>query len=62
LLQQWEQTGQTLLDTDDAMRLTQTRAWFAGHGVDPESAERLMRALWPPLWLLPTMAGVVAIA
>ena len=31
-------------------------------GVDAESAERLMRALWPLLWLLPTMVGMVAIA
>jgi hypothetical protein len=29
---------------------------------DPASAERLMRAWWPPLWLLPTMAGTTAIA
>jgi len=46
LLQYWEQTGHTLLDTDDAIRLTQMRAWFAGHGVDPEAAERSMRAFW----------------
>ena len=32
LLHYWEQTAQTLLDTDDAMRLTQMRAWLAGHG------------------------------
>ena len=31
---------------------------FAG----PLAAERLMRAWWPLLWLLPTMAGMVAIA
>ena len=29
---------------------------------DLESAERLMRAWWPLLWLLPTIAGMVAIA
>jgi hypothetical protein len=96
LLQYWEQTGHMLLDTDDAMRLTQMRAWPVGHGwydlheprlqgydshwsrlidaglaglylllrhgVDPGPADRLMRAFWPPLWLLPTMAGMVAIA
>jgi hypothetical protein len=30
--------------------------------VDPLSAERLMRACWPLLWLLPTIAGMAAIA
>ena len=30
--------------------------------VDPQSAERLMRAWWPLLWLLPTIAGMTAIA
>src|SRR6478736_4275789 len=98
LLQFWTQTAETLLDTDDAMRLVEMRAWVAGHGwfdlhearvqpplgydthwsrlidaglaglfmtfrlVDPQSAERLMRAWWPLLWLLPTIAGMVAIA
>ena len=99
LLQYWDQTAQTLLDTDDAMRLVQMRAWLAGQGwydlhevrlqppqgydshwsrlidaglaglyfvfklgVDPQSAERLMRAWWPLLWLLPTMAGMATIA
>jgi hypothetical protein len=32
--------------------------WFAG----PAMAERLMTVAWPLLWLVPTMAGVVAIA
>ena len=99
LLQYWRQTAETLLDTDDAMRLVQMRAWLAGQGwfdlhearvqpplgydphwsrlvdaglaglfmifqlgADALSAERLMRASWPLLWLLPTMAGMVAIA
>jgi hypothetical protein len=99
LLQYWAQTAATLLDTDDAMRLVQMRAWLAGQGwydlhearvqpplgydshwsrlidaglagllllfnlvADPQSAERLMRAWWPLLWLLPTMAGMTAIA
>jgi hypothetical protein len=99
LLQYWAQTADTLLDTDDAMRLVQMRAWVAGQGwfdlhnaraqppegyephwsrlVDaglggllaifkfyagPETAERLMRAWWPLLWLLPTMIGMSAIA
>ena len=99
LLQFWGQTAETLLDTDDAMRLVQMRAWLAGQGwfdlhetrvqpplgydphwsrlvdaglagllmifklgADALSAERLMRASWPLLWLLPTMAGMVAIA
>src|SRR5665213_3323585 len=99
LLQHWPQTADTLLDTDDAMRLTQMRSWLAGHGwfdlhearlqpplgydshwsrlidaglggmfvllrlfVDPQSAERLMRAWWPLLWLLPTIAGMTMIA
>jgi hypothetical protein len=99
LLQYWVQTAETLLDTDDAMRLVEMRAWLAGQGwfdlhqprlqppigydshwsrlidaglaglfvmfksvVDPAAAERLMRAWWPLLWLLPTIAGTVAIA
>jgi hypothetical protein len=103
LLQDWPQTAETLLDTDDAMRLVQLRAWLAGPGLlggwfdmhqarmqpplgvdmhwsrlidaglagllaffqlftDPAAAERLMRAWWPLLWLIPTMAGMVAIA
>ena len=98
LLQYWPQTAETLLDTDDAMRLVQMRAWLAGQGwfdlhnarieppggydshwsrlidaglagllllfqyFEPQSAERLMRAWWPLLWLLPTIAGMTAIA
>ena len=103
LLQHWAQTAETLLDTDDAMRLVELRAWLAGKeplagwfdlqqarlqpplgydahwsrlidaglaglllifklAVDPLSAERLMRACWPLLWLLPTIAGMAAIA
>jgi hypothetical protein len=97
LLQFWAQTGETLLDTDDAMRLAQLRDWLSGQGwydlnqyrvaggyeshwsrlidaglaglllplklmFDPAMAERLMRALWPLLWLLPTMAGMLSIA
>jgi hypothetical protein len=100
LLQFWAQTAETLLDTDDAMRLVQMRAWLAGQGwfdlhearlqpplgydshwsrlvdaglagvylifkfavVDPLAAERLMRAWWPLLWLLPTIAGMTAVA
>lgn len=30
--------------------------------VEPAAAERLMRAWWPLLWLLPTIAGMAAIA
>jgi hypothetical protein len=98
LLQYWAQTAETLLDTDDAMRLVQMRAWLAGQGwfdlhstrvqppagydshwsrlidaglagvylvfriFDPHAAERLMRAWWPLMWLLPTIAGMAAIA
>ena len=88
-----------MLDTDDAMRLAQLRAWLGGQGwfdlhqarmqppegydthwsrlidaglagllflfglfTDGASAERLMRAWWPLLWLLPTIAGMAAIA
>ena len=32
LMQNWAETAQTLLDTDDAMRLTQMRDWLAGQG------------------------------
>ena len=99
LLQYWTQTAETLLDTDDAMRLAQLRGWLGGQGwfdlhqarmqppegydthwsrlidaglagllflfglfTDGASAERLMRAWWPLLWLLPTIAGMAAIA
>jgi hypothetical protein len=99
LLQHWPQTGERLLDTDDAMRLVELRAWLAGQSwfdlreprldpplgyeshwsrlidaglavlfvllgwfADVPAAERLMVAMWPLLWLLPTMAGMVAIA
>ena len=97
--QNWADTAQTLLDTDDAMRLVQMRDWLAGQGwydttftrvqpptgyeshwsrlidvglagtlwafglfVDGALAERLMRTVWPMLWLLPAMAGTAAIA
>ena len=36
--------------------------WAFGRFFDPEMAERLMRAVWPMLWLIPTMAGAAAIA
>jgi hypothetical protein len=99
LLLHWPQTAETLLDTDDAMRLTELRAWLAGQGwfdlrearlqppvgyeshwsrlidaglaglflvfrffVEQADAERLMRAWWPLIWLLPTIAGMTAIA
>jgi hypothetical protein len=102
LLQYWNQTAETLLGTDDAMRLVEMRGWLAGQSllggwfdlhntrvqpplgfdpqwsrlidaglagllwicrfVEPQNAERLMRAWWPLLWLLPTIAGMVAIA
>ncbi|MCZ7642820.1 MAG: hypothetical protein M5U33_09045 [Pseudorhodoplanes sp.] len=32
LVQHWTNTGRTLLDTDDAMRLVQMRDWLAGRG------------------------------
>ncbi|MCQ3942134.1 MAG: hypothetical protein DPW22_02830, partial [Alphaproteobacteria bacterium] len=32
LVQHWTNTGRTLLDTDDAMRLVQMRDWLAGQG------------------------------
>src|SRR5262245_54262321 len=97
--QHWSETAQTLLDTDDAMRLAQLRDWLGGQGwydlhfsrvqpplgydshwsrlidaglagtlwlfglfVEPALAERLMRTVWPMLWLIPTMAGTAAIA
>ena len=97
--QHWGATAQTLLDTDDAMRLVQMRDFIAGQGwydlhqprINPPAgydshwsrlidagltgllwvfgrvfdlpiAERLMRTVWPMLWLLPTMGGAAAIA
>jgi hypothetical protein len=103
LLQNWDRTAQTLLDTDDAMRLAQLHDWLrspsmlqswfdlhqarmdppAGYDThwsrlidaglagllflfrlftDAASAERLMRAWWPLLWLLPTITGMTMIA
>lgn len=32
LLQFWPEVGRTLVDTDDAMRLTEVRSWLAGQG------------------------------
>src|SRR2546427_4323740 len=95
----WAGTAETLLDTDDAMRLVEVRGFLAGQGwfdltemrLEPplgyEShwsrlidaglaglfllfkpfasvalAERLMRTVWPLLWLMPAMLGVAAIA
>jgi len=96
--QNWAETAQSLLDTDDAMRLAQMHDWLNGQGwydlnqsrvappgyeshwsrlidaglagmllvfrmfADPALAERLMRTVWPMLWLLPAMAGTAAIA
>lgn len=99
LADHWTETAHTLSDMDDAMRLVQARAFFAGRGwfdlhemrlgppdgydthwsrlidaglvglfwlfgqfTDAAFAERLARALWPMLWLIPTMAGAAAIA
>jgi hypothetical protein len=39
-----------------------TTLWMFGLFAEPAMAERLMRAVWPMLWLLPTMAGAAAIA
>ena len=97
VVQHWGDTASALLDTDDAMRLTQLRDWLGGQGwydlhqwrvvpgyeshwsrlidaglagtlwvfgpfFDAAFAERLMRTAWPALWLLPTIAGMAAIA
>ena len=99
LADHWAETGRTLGDMDDAMRLVELRGFIDGHGwfnlheprlgppdgydthwsrlidaglagllwlfglfTGPAMAERLMRAVWPMLWLLPTMAGATAIA
>jgi hypothetical protein len=99
MAQHWAGTAQTLIDSDDAMRLAQLRDWLGGQGwydlvqrrvqppagyeshwsrlidaglagtlfffglfVEPALAERLMRTVWPMLWILPTIAGGAAIA
>ena len=99
LASHWAETAQTLLDTDDAMRLVQMREFLTGRGwfdlhemrlgppdgydthwsrlidaglagmylifhqfADNALAERLVRTVWPMLWLLPTMVGAAAIA
>jgi hypothetical protein len=36
--------------------------WAFGWFTEPAMAERLMRTVWPMLWLLPVMAGAAAIA
>ena len=95
----WAGTAETLLDTDDAMRLVEVRAFLGGQGwfdltemrvapptgyethwsrlidaglaglfvlanlfADGALAERLMRTIWPLMWLLPAMLGAAAIA
>ena len=99
LADHWADTGRSLTDMDDAMRLVQMRGFTDGHGwfnlheprlgppdgydthwsrlIDaglagllwlfgqftaPAMAERLMRTVWPMLWLIPTMAGATALA
>ncbi len=99
MLQHWPATAETLLDTDDALRLVQLRNWLGGQGwfdlhqarmqppegydthwsrlidaglaglyfmcswfTDGATAERLMRAWWPLLWLLPTIGAMTLIA
>ncbi|MBV8838026.1 MAG: hypothetical protein JO000_15940 [Alphaproteobacteria bacterium] len=97
LAQHWADTAVNLLDTDDAMRLTQLRDWLGGQSwydlhqwrvtpgyvshwsrlidvglagtlwfcalfFDGALAERLMRTVWPMLWLAPTLVGMTAIA
>ena len=36
--------------------------WLLGIFAEPAFAERMMRATWPLLWVLPTLVGMVAIA
>ncbi len=97
LAQHWANTGRTLLDTDDAMRLVQMRDWLAGQGwfdlrqsrialayeshwsrlidaplavlylgfqqfAGPAQAERLTRAVWPLIWIVPAIGAMCAIA
>jgi hypothetical protein len=96
LADHWAETGRTLGDMDDAMRLVELRgfidgdSWFNLHeprlgppeGYDthwsrlidaglagllwlfglftgPATAERLMRVVWPMLWLLPRASGTI---
>jgi hypothetical protein len=95
----WAVTAETLMDTDDAMRLVQVRELIQGRGwfelhmnrvepplgyhshwsrlidaglaglyllfrpiAEPLMAERLMRAIWPMIWLLVAIAGAASIA
>lgn len=97
IAQHWADTAVNLLDTDDAMRLTQLKDWLGGQSwydlhqwrvapgyvshwsrlidaglagtlwffglfFDGALAERLMRTVWPMVWLLPTLVGMTAIA
>jgi hypothetical protein len=99
LWQNWDAIGQTLGDSDDAMRLVQLREFLAGRPwfdlheprVQPPAGydthwsrlidaglaallfplrsivgspldERLMRAIWPMLWLIPAIVGAAAMA
>jgi hypothetical protein len=49
LLQHWAQTAEALLDTDDAMRLVEPRAWLAGNGLLAGWFDLHQARLQPPL-------------
>src|SRR5688572_17917278 len=49
LLQDWPLTAATLLDTDDAMRLVQLRAWLAGPGLLSGWFDMHQARMQPPL-------------
>jgi hypothetical protein len=97
LIRQWANTGLSMPDTDDALRLVEMRDYLHGQGwfdmhmsrlgptgyeshwsrlidaglaglfllfhqfVDGALAERLMRAVWPLLWIVPATLSVIAI-
>src|SRR5689334_8519272 len=97
LIRQWANTGLSMPDTDDALRLVEMRDYLHGQGwfdmhmsrlgptgyeshwsrlidaglvglfllfhqvVDGALAERLMRAVWPLLWIMPATLSVIAI-
>src|SRR5215510_10630466 len=70
VIQDWSSLTVVIGDSDDAMRLVQVHRFLAGQNwfdlhearIAPPLAERLMLAVWPVLWLVPTIGAAAAVA